>query len=368
MFWTLSRYCRDVTSAPDTETRIEAAARLGESGNPKAVPSLVAALSSLDSLEKGTNGSVLEQRLKGRGTSWGPAASALADVREAVAVALGRLGDAQAADALLPLIGPENPEKVRLAAIGALGRLADPRAAEPLALLMQGSMGEGSGEVAVRSAVLDALGNIGSSEALPAVVTALRAPRTTEEARRALLYLARKHPQEARAHLVGLLADGNLALKRIAARMLEALRLPAETSEERVYRALLASHAYAQVIAEGAVALQILVRVTPELRDPEDLRTAVQALGMSSHPDAVAALAGLFPPGTSRGRFEDAEWARIAVDGLVRALRSHASQLPRPILVAMSKAGDMHCQSSDEEQMKLVSLGEVRRLAAAALL
>jgi hypothetical protein len=83
---------------------------------------------------------------------------------EAVAVALGRLGDVRAEPALLNALGSRSPE-AGLAAARALGEVGTIRAIEPLISLAQGSRGSGALKAAARDAIRKIQGRMGDAGA-----------------------------------------------------------------------------------------------------------------------------------------------------------------------------------------------------------
>jgi HEAT repeat protein len=86
------------------------------------------------------------------------------EIRKAATVALGRIGDARAAPALVELL--EDDAEMVIAAADALAKIGDPRAFEPLLARV------GDANAAVRQAVIGALNSLGSPE-MPARVLPL---------------------------------------------------------------------------------------------------------------------------------------------------------------------------------------------------
>ncbi|MFZ0159037.1 MAG: HEAT repeat domain-containing protein [Kineosporiaceae bacterium] len=150
---------------PDEEVRRVAVRALGRTAAPEAVPALLALLDAPRQAESAHYITLALLRIGPAGTSrladavhthgprgreaaaqvlgWlgetsavGALEQALQDddarVRSAAVEALGRIGLPTAAPAMCLLLGPEQPEAVRITAATALGRLGDPGSSEPL--------------------------------------------------------------------------------------------------------------------------------------------------------------------------------------------------------------------------------------------
>lgn len=169
------------------------------------------------------------------------------DVRRQAALAVGRIGDPQGVDLLVPLLG-DTVEAVRGAAAFALGLLKDPRATDPLLNLVRAGVGQAAPQEAVTA--IAKIGGDGGARALteilqlggpggsppPAVATALleawrlgpRAPVSAllafaddPDARtraRVLYALGRLRTPLALAPLLNALQDRDPTVRAIAAR------------------------------------------------------------------------------------------------------------------------------------------------------
>jgi HEAT repeat protein len=163
------------------DTRLGAAARLGEVGDTFVIPALLEALDDSN-----------------------PA------VRAAVAGALGQIGDAAAVTGLLERLDDRHQE-VRLSAIWALGVLKDPRAASELARVLDDPA------VDLRRAAAEALGSLqGAEEVLPGLLDALHDP--DEDVRKAAAWaLGQVHDPAAVPGLLDALHGDDLSVRDIVA-------------------------------------------------------------------------------------------------------------------------------------------------------
>lgn len=132
----LQKNIKNLTSE-NYETRVQAAKKLGELKDPKAVDPLVKALNDDDS-----------------------------DVRKAVANALGKIGDAKAIEPLINRLYDEDSEVVK-AALRALVNIGIP-SIEPLARLLRTATAQ------IRILAATGLGSIGTSRAVDRLIQASR--------------------------------------------------------------------------------------------------------------------------------------------------------------------------------------------------
>jgi HEAT repeat protein len=130
----LRKNIKNLTSE-DIETRVQAAKKLGESKDPKAVDPLVKALNDEDS-----------------------------DVRKAVANALGKIGDARSVEPLINRLYDEDSEVVK-AALRALVNIGIP-SIEPLARLLR------TATTQIRILAATGLGSIGTSRVIDPLIAA----------------------------------------------------------------------------------------------------------------------------------------------------------------------------------------------------
>jgi HEAT repeat protein len=158
-----------VLGDPDPAVRAAAASALGASGEKDAVLPLLGHLD--DTLPQVRRSVVMALARIADKRAVVPLIGKVQDshptVRHAVARALGALADPRAASALV-LALRDSEESVRIAALEALGRLKD----GPAALAIIGLLGEDQ-RPAVRAAALEALTRIGTTEALDAVIAQL---------------------------------------------------------------------------------------------------------------------------------------------------------------------------------------------------
>jgi HEAT repeat protein len=166
--WTLWRLRRRLLTSHVYAVQEQAALRLGQSADPRAMETLFSALRKdlHPCLEP-----VVAKALAGFGER---VVDRLITIiqddrgsRRAATMALGEVGDTRAVMSILPLI-TDNDRRIRLAAIEALGKIKDPRAIEPLWTLFQGRSDHDA-----RWAAIKALGEIGNLRAQQLLVCAL---------------------------------------------------------------------------------------------------------------------------------------------------------------------------------------------------
>ena len=153
----------------DWHVRHDAAAALGEVGDPRAVEPLIACLRDPSEAVCDVAGWALGEIGDARAVE--PLIAALRDsdgeVRGNVAGALGRIGDPRAVEPLIAALEGQSRFH-RLAAALPLGEIGDPRAVEPLIAALADK------DPLLRSAVATALGKLGDPRAVEPLVLALR--------------------------------------------------------------------------------------------------------------------------------------------------------------------------------------------------
>ncbi len=256
-------------------------------------------------------------------------------VRRQAALAAGRIGDAAAVDLLAPVLGDTTPA-VRAAAAFALGLLKDPRALPALLQLVRATPAadQGSPEVEAVTAIaktggdegaralleIIATGSPGAPPPAPPIVAAAlleswrlgaRAPVTELVAFaespdvgarwRALYALGRLRTPRGAARLVAALADGEPAIRAVAARgvtkaLLDSARLDSRAAVDRLRPLLADADPQVRINALRAVASfrdsGLAAAVAPLVTDPH-IGVAVQAettLGALRGAAAVQAL------------------------------------------------------------------------------
>jgi HEAT repeat protein len=143
----------------DWHVRHDAAAALGEVGDPRAVEPLIACLRDPSEAVCDVAGWALGEIGDARAVE--PLIAALRDsdgeLRGNVAGALGRIGDPRAVEPLIAALADKDP-LLRSAVATALGKLGDPRAVEPLVLALRDRGDDkGNGGAWVRQAAAQAL-------------------------------------------------------------------------------------------------------------------------------------------------------------------------------------------------------------------
>ena len=164
---------------PNTDMRVYATEKLGQSKNPNAVPHLIKALN--------------DEKLV---------------VRLTAIDALGNLQDHRATQSLLPFLRNERLRFV-FATIEALGRIGDPNAVDSLSLLITGNL------PTIRLAAIDALGQIGSPKATETLTEQLKNP-SSDVRRITALAMARIGDQKTISVLIESLADPSDAVSEMA--------------------------------------------------------------------------------------------------------------------------------------------------------
>lgn len=142
LWWTL-RQLKEQLVSEDSGTREQAARKLGEIKDSRAVKPLIAALKDSSSY-----------------------------VRHAATKALEKIGDERAVEPLIAAL-KDSDSGVRWAATGALGKIGDERAVEPLIAALK------DGKREVRKAAAMALGKIGDTRAIEPLIAELKSSVTT---------------------------------------------------------------------------------------------------------------------------------------------------------------------------------------------
>ncbi|NUM56680.1 MAG: HEAT repeat domain-containing protein [Candidatus Hydrogenedentes bacterium] len=205
------------------EVRVAAAGALGEIGDPRAVPILVSvlekgidphtqisAVNSLGDLKDPAAVPVLEETLKNQATE--------TPAREEAARALGKIGGAQASDALVAALRTDPQREVRLAVAEALGEINDPAAIGPLSDALQ--FDEGSVQTAAATSIVQ-IGTPDAFDALRGVyVKSAQQSAIGENTAwaRIVLALCKIHSPAALDMLYGLLRDDKIYMAKLQLR------------------------------------------------------------------------------------------------------------------------------------------------------
>ncbi len=376
LWWTL----KQLTSSKEG-TRVEAAARLAASGNRKAVPALIRALSddsapvrlavikALAAMRHPAAAEALaaalarmSQQPKGRGKGRDPA-SRSAEF-EALAAALGALGTA-APPLLSRLLSAEDHETRRWAA-HALGLMRDPEAAAPLiqklddqrsevrkaAALALGAIGDvralnpliksvGSRDQETRRAAVVALGMIGNEAAAGALTAVLEDPSETFQLA-AVTSLGQIGGLRGALGLRVAIDGGRRRVQEAAAGALKSLDLAPANAEERALAAILKGD-FQAALQLGETAAGALVQALAS-RDASRRRQAAQALGELHSP---ASLEPLLQAVKDRdAAVQDAAAAALgqlgpaAVDSLAVLLAHHDAAVQLRACRALGDIGD----------------------------
>jgi HEAT repeat protein len=284
----------------DWQAQLSAATRLIMMGRP-AVDALIHALRGEDSEIRSAAASILGDM---RETAVTPLMEALSDsdrfVRLVAARNLGRIGNKRAIEALIGSLHQEPDPEVRTAVTEALGYVGSQQAIEPLALALQ-DRDEGVKIAAARS-----LGYIGDLSALEPLVLALH--DVDDRVRYAALEALKDPGETMRRHLIGALRSGDGTFRAGVAEALEAGGWRPETGEERTLH-LMAQGRWAEVERVGADALPVLAEA---LSDPLiEVRTnAVRAIDRIGGEGAVVPLIQALKDDALAVR-KRAEWALI---------------------------------------------------------
>ena len=146
---------RDLTTSPDPKVREEAAATLGELGDPEALPALVESLETDSAIEVRESALVSLQRLGLEELVWLLLNHDDPRIRAAAARGLNALRDARALDPLLQALSSDDDPGVREEAARALASVGKDRAEE--GLLLAATVDESA---SVRAAAVETLGKL----------------------------------------------------------------------------------------------------------------------------------------------------------------------------------------------------------------
>jgi len=180
---------------PNTDMRVYAAEKLGQSKNPNAVPHLIQALN--------------DEKLS---------------VRLAAIDALGHLQDHRATQPLLPFLRNERLRFV-FATIEALGRIGDPNAVDSLNAIVTDNL------PTIRLAAIDALGQIGNPKATDVLIEQIKNP-SSDVRRMTALAMARIADQKTIGVLIKSLADPSDAVSEMARYALDKIDAQWRNGEE----------------------------------------------------------------------------------------------------------------------------------------
>lgn len=303
-----------VLGDPDAAVRSAAAGALGSTGSKDAVLPL---LGHLDDSVPQVRSAIVRALSKLRDPrAVVPLIGKIQDsrpaVRRTVARALGELGDGRASSALV-LALRDADEGVRIAAVEALGALRDPQATLPIT-----AMAGSESSPAVRSAVVGALGRIGTKEALDALLGLLETEPSLETLsllRKALARAGAPARQRLEQCLAGQPAP------RLADNCALAL---AETGRTESAKAITGA------LRRGVLGAPAALASLQKLGDPKSLPTVLEHLADSDpvvRRAAVDAAVVLLDPKKPDGR---------AVDPIVQALeRARSSKAERAALARL---------------------------------
>jgi HEAT repeat protein len=376
LWWTLQQL-----KSSKCQTRAEAAARLGASGQKKAVPALirklndesapvrVAVINALAMLRHAASAEPLSTSLaslsqRSKGPKKGEEQFSQSVEYEALARSLGALG-AVVVPPLLRLLNSEERETRRWAA-HALGLARDSRAVEPLIKRLADPRSD------VRRAAAFALGEIGDRQALDPLIKAL-ANRDHETRRAAAVALGAigsdqavdalraicEDPNEpvqlavvetlkkigglrAGAVLRTIIDGGRKNVREAAAAALNSLEFAPTVAAERATAAVLKGY-FASAAGEGEAAVGVLVD-TLGSKDASRRRQAAETLALLHSPIAIDPLLRVLrdhdPAVQSAAAKALASTGQGAVDGLIRMLSHHDSTVQRQAALALADIGE----------------------------
>ncbi|MCM2466746.1 HEAT repeat domain-containing protein [Methanoculleus oceani] len=262
------------------EVQASAATRLIGMGQPAAEGLLMALKNEDKEIQLAAAGVLGEMRE----TAVLPLMDALNDtdrfVRLVAARNLGNIGDKRAIQALSESLRREPESGVRAAVAEALGYMGSGQAIEPLALALRDR------DEAVKVAAARSLGYIGDLRAIELLILALS--DVDDRVRHAALEALKDPGGTARGHLVGALRSGGERLRAGVAEALEAVGWKPESGEELTLY-LMALNRWAEVEQVGADALPVLAGA---LSNPsiEVRANAVRAISRIGGGEAVAPL------------------------------------------------------------------------------
>jgi len=273
------------------EVRAEAAAALGDLGDPRGVPALARRLTDGDAAVRQCAAIALGTLRHPDG--FAPLETALregpADTRFQAASSLAEIDPPRAYDPLVAALGDDDPQVLSAIAL-ALGAIGDGRAAGPLARLLD------HGDRPVRFDAAYALAQLGDGQGRPQLVAGLDEPASAWDAVAALELLGTPADADAVAAVLGRRkADPQIQLRAAAAVLALA---PAHERADAARRVLVAGLG---------------------LRKPELRGLAIEELGRVGGPWALDALARL--RGTRKGKdFVD------VIDGALAQIRARGDQ------------------------------------------
>ncbi len=261
-------------------SQLGAATRLIMMGRP-AVDGLIRALRDENPDVQTAAASLLGEM---RETAVAPLMDALSDtdrfVRLVAARNLGKIGNKRAIEALIGSLHREPDGEVRATVAEALGYMGSGQAIEPLALALRDR------DEAVKVAAARSLGYIGDGRALEPLILALS--DVDDRVRHAALEALKDPGDTVRRYLIGALRSGDEKFRAGVAEALDAGGWVPETGEEEALY-LMARDRWADVERVGAGALPVLAGA---LSDPSiEVRTnAVRVIARIGGDDAVAPL------------------------------------------------------------------------------
>ena len=280
--------------------RLKAAQSLGFRGQAEAVPSLIALLAKPDPSRH---------------------------VRGAVAVALGRIGDARALDPLVACLQGDRREEVRGDCARGLGLLADERAVGPLLEAV-----DGDAVPIVQSRVVDALGAFDDAEATEALIALLSAKDKVHLRIRAIRALGSSRAEAAVGPLLAVLQAPRDELER--AQTVEALGRLGSSDARAPLNTLLAESDDPQLRLRIVIALAAI-------RDGSSLPALIESLRDRAVAVRYFAVNGLREIGDPKAAPGLRDFARQTLDRLATlspSARLRASEAIRAELSALEQA------------------------------
>ncbi len=190
LWWTLRQLKKQLTS-DNSETRIQAAQKLGEIKDSRAVEPLIAALKD----RRVQEAAIVALGKIGDARALEPLIAALkdiySDVRWWAAYALGKIGDARAVESLIAALKDSDSD---VGAAEALGKIGDTRAVEPLMSVLEDGNGEWRSRARVDAA--RALGEIGDARAVGPLIQSVSDKWVSEFAVESLKKLLERYASE----------------------------------------------------------------------------------------------------------------------------------------------------------------------------
>ena len=282
-------------------------------GGQRVVDPLVRALADPDAQVRSTAENALYKRLM---------ADIDAETRRVTATALGRLNTPESVAPLLNAV-KDADENVRIAAIKALATMGEMQAVLPLIMIVARETARarstGRSDAAMERAASHALDTLADARAIAPLRAAVS--QSDPDAREvAIRRLARIGSPEVAEILGGLLADGDAAIRRAAARGLAEMQWQ-PTADETGARYWAAQREWRRCAECGPEAVPFLVASYPDAAAMERADIMYALAQLEWRPEAPDAMAAAF--WAAQGRFDKCiEIGEPAVEALDSALRS----------------------------------------------